>query len=81
MKRQTDFIIALLALCAIILLYNSSPEKPPHKCNFMDCPMTGQTQFESDAEEDTDSYYYDLTHWNHPQWSWEEVVDYTHSTN
>ncbi len=47
----------------------------------MDCPMTGQTQFESDAEEGTDSYYYDLTHWNHPQWSWEEVVDYTHSTN
>lgn len=64
-------------LCATCFVYHTGA----HYCNNANCPYNEETVFTSKYDEGTDSYYLDLTHFQHPLWSNEACEDYVFNTN
>lgn len=51
-----------------------------HCCNWEGCRQTGRTTFIPSYEPDTDGYYWELTHFEHPAWTNDQVEQYVFSS-
>lgn len=67
----------LITIIATIALFMSTMDIPaPHNCGRTDCPHAGERTFHSEFSPDTDGYLMDLTHFQHPDWTWNKVELY-----
>lgn len=72
--------LALLVLVFVAGLYVAAPDQPhKHNCMWTDCDQRGRTEFYTECEEGSDGYYFDLTHWRNPEWTYEECENYVFS--
>lgn len=82
MKRSTDYTILALGIPFIIAVLSSLPgcygdskkqgANVGHSCKMEDCDQVGNISFKSSKPEGTGGYLFDLTHYNHPEWSYEQ---------
>ncbi len=71
MKR---LINPLLLVMLLVLSCKEEKQVVRHRCNWEDCELVGQTSFHSTWGYDslTDGWCLELTHFEHPGWSYEK---------
>ena len=72
MKRVIN--LSLLGLLLVMSCNEREQVKIGHQCNWEDCELVGQTSFHSTWGYDslTDGWCLELTHFEHPDWSYEK---------
>lgn len=80
MKKHHYLLIGFLAYLVLSVLFVILTSFSPfiHKCDWEDCEQTNRIFFESKwgFEEYTDGWCVEKTHFNHPDWSYEQCEDY-----
>ena len=80
MKNKTyNTLFYIFGIGLLVLIIFTDVLKPRHFCKMEDCRIYGFKTFSSEFEEGSDGYYFELTHWNHPEWTYEECEDYVFS--
>jgi hypothetical protein len=79
-NAKDSFILALVFIAGLYVAGEMENPMEPiakgHECRMEDCDMTGSIYFRSEYEEGSDGYLFDLTHWAHPEWSYEQCEEY-----
>lgn len=67
---------ALVVGVLLMLMAGIAINAATHRCSFEGCEQVGRIGFVSTYEEGSDAYCIELTHFLHPNWTYEQVEAY-----
>lgn len=92
LNKFERFLLILIVLCISVIIANivvmninrtnvkiqsiELKQTKGHHCTNINCPMQGLLSFSSEYDKGSDSYYTNLTHWENPSLTAEEIEDY-----